>query len=337
MIDTSPLRMAAAAALLPLALAACAGGGSEPAASSAAQTGDCPTAPVDVVVSVDQWGDIVSRLGGSCATVKTLLASSSVDPHDYEPSPADAATFQGAQLVVINGGHYDEWAAKLAQSSAPDAPVVSAVELSGAPGVDADHDHDGDGQQDHAAEDHDHDHGAGVNPHVWYSPTAVTGVADAVTKELTKLAPDSADYFDKRRQEFGTSLKDYDGTIAAIKAGATGKTYAATESVFDDMAAAVGLYNRTPAGYQAAASNETDPSPADLDAFLKLLDAKGVDVLIYNTQTEGSVPEQLRSAAEGAGIPVVNVTETVAPDAKSFEAWQVGQLTALAKALGVDS
>ncbi|HEY5845007.1 MAG TPA: ABC transporter substrate-binding protein, partial [Mycobacterium sp.] len=62
---------------------------------------------------------------------------------------------------------------------------------------------------------------------------------------------------------------------------------------------------------------------------------RGVDVLIYNTQTEGAVPEQLRSAAESAGVPVVNVTETVAPGAKSFEAWQVEQLTTLARALGV--
>ena len=80
------------------------------------------------MVSVDQWGDIVSELGGGCAKVKTLLASSSVDPHDYEPSPADAATFEGAQLVVVNGAHYDEWATKLAAGSAPDAPVVDAVE-----------------------------------------------------------------------------------------------------------------------------------------------------------------------------------------------------------------
>ena len=97
--------------------------------SAAAPTtgGACPTTPVDVVVSVDQWGDIVSELGGDCAQVKTLLASSSVDPHDYEPTPADAAAFEGAQLVVVNGAHYDEWAAKLAATSAPDATVVSAA------------------------------------------------------------------------------------------------------------------------------------------------------------------------------------------------------------------
>jgi zinc/manganese transport system substrate-binding protein len=319
----SSLRVVAAAALLatPFGLASCSSGGNQPSAStstsSTAQAGGCPAAPVDVVVSVDQWGDIVSQLGGSCAQVKTLLASSSVDPHDYEPSPSDAATFQGAQLVVINGAHYDEWASKLAAGSAPNAPVISAADIGGETGTGGDH---GD-----------------VNPHVWYNPATVTAVADAVTAELSKLAPQAADYFAQQRSAFTASMKPYTDEINAIKAGASGKTYAATESVFDYMAAAVGLQNKTPEGYQAAASNGADPSPADLDAFIKLLSAKGVDVLIYNTQTEGSVPEQIRSAAESAGIPVVNVTETVAPGAKSFEAWQVDQLTSLAKALGVSA
>ncbi len=304
-IRKSPVRMRAAAVLLavPLGLAACA---HAPGPGTSASTGACPATPVDVLVSVDQWGDIVSELGGDCARVKTLLASSSVDPHDYEPTPADAAAFEGAQLVVVNGAHYDEWAAKLAATSAPDVTVLSA-----ATDVDA------------------------QNPHVWYDPAAVTGLADRVTAELGKLAPEASGYFTERRSAFTDAMKPYDSAISAIKVGAAGKTFAATEGVFDDMAAAVGLQNRTPPGYQAAARNETDPSPADLDAFLSLLGGRGVDVLIYNTQTEGAVPQQLRSAAESAGIPVVNVTETVAPGAKSFEAWQVEQLTTLARALGV--
>jgi zinc/manganese transport system substrate-binding protein len=312
----SSLRAIAAAALVaaPLGLASCSGGEDQQAAPMTSTADACPTTPVDVVVSVDQWGDIVSQLGGSCAQVKTLLASSSVDPHDYEPSPADAATFESAQLVVINGAHYDEWAGKLAAGSAPGAPVLNAADIGG-----------------QAAK------GDGVNPHVWYDPHTVTAVANAVTAELGKLAPQAVDYFAQRRTAFTASMKPYDDGIGAIEKGAAGRTYATTEGVFDYMAAAVGLRNATPAGYQAASSNEADPSPADLDAFHELLSAKGVDVLIYNTQTEGSVPEQIRSAAEDAGIPVVNVTETVAPGAKSFQAWQVDQLTALAKALGVSA
>lgn len=324
----SPLNLRTLAAGLvlvaPLALAAC---GSDET-STAEPAGDCPTTPVDVVVSVDQWGDIVSELGGACAKVTTVLAGSSVDPHDFEPSPSDAAKFEGAQLVVINGGHYDEWAAKLAESSAPNAPIVAAIEGAGA--------HEGE-THDHGHEEEGHDHDEGTNPHAWYSPAAVSSVADAVTAKLGELAPDAKDYFAQRRTAFTDSMKPYNQLIDDIKTNASGKTYAATEAVFDDMAAAVGLVNRTPEGYQVASSNESDPSPADLDAFLRLLADKGVDVLIYNTQTEGSVPQQIRSAAEAAGVPVVEVTETVSPGTDSFEAWQVDQLTSLAKALGVQS
>jgi zinc/manganese transport system substrate-binding protein len=45
----------------------------------------------------------------------------------------------------------------------------------------------------------------------------------------------------------------------------------------------------------------------------------------------------LRKAAEQAGVPVVEVTETVPPGQDSFVGWQDGQLAALAKALGVSA
>jgi zinc/manganese transport system substrate-binding protein len=314
-----------AAAVLPFAMTSCSGG-DDAAPPSAQPGGECPTEPVSVVVSVDQWGGIVSQLGGQCATVDTVVASSSVDPHDFEPAPKDAALFEGAQLIVVNGGHYDEWASKLAEGSAPDAPVIDAARVSGEV---AHADHDG---HDHAD---GHDHSEEANPHVWYNPAAVTAVADALTAELSELAPDAADYFAERHAEFGDALAPYHQVIGSLKATAAGKTYAATENVFDDMASAVGLTNRTPPGYQVAAANESEPSPADLDAFLRLLADRGVDVLIYNVQTEGSVPQQIRAAAEGSGVPVVEVTESVPPGAASFQAWQVDQLSALAEALGV--
>ena len=316
---------------LPLVLSSC--GSDEGSSTPPPSEGGCPTTPVDVVVSVDQWGDIVSQVGGACADVTTVLASSSVDPHDYEPTPADAALFDGAQLVVINGGHYDEWAAKLAASSAPDAPVINAVELSGHEGESG---HSDEGEEGHSHEgEAGHDHAGEGNPHVWYNPAVVNEVAEAVTAQLKDLAPDAADYLDERHSEFNNVMKPYNDAIATIRSGAQGRTYASTESVFDDMASALGMQNRTPEGYQAASANEAEPSPADLDAFLRLLGDRGVDVLIYNTQTEGSVPEQIRAAAEQAGVPVVEVTETVPPNTESFQTWQVGQLDALAEALGV--
>lgn len=313
----SATSLAAAALALTSALTGCgskqtttsSSPGDTSTAAATAPAGACPTAPVDVVVSVDQWGDIVSELGGSCADVKTVLASSSVDPHDYEPSPADASAFAGAKLVVVNGADYDHWASDLAATSAPTAAIVSAAEVTKTPD--------------------------GANPHLWYSPAAVTAVADAVTAELAKIDPAAAGYFTERRAAFATTMQPNSTLIEKIKAGAAGKSYAATESVFDYQAEALGLVNRTPEGYQRAAANESEPTPADIEAFQKALADKQIDVLIYNTQTEGSIPGQIRAAAEKNGVPVVEVTETVAPGETTFVGWQDNQLEALAKALGV--
>ena len=211
--------------------------------------------------------------------------------------------------------------------------MINAVELSGHEGESG---HSDEGEEGHSHEgEAGHDHAGEGNPHVWYNPAVVNDVAEAVTAQLKDLAPDAADYLDERHSEFNNVMKPYNDAIATIRSGAQGRTYASTESVFDDMASALGMQNRTPEGYQAASANEAEPSPADLDAFLRLLGDRRVDVLIYNTQTEGSVPEQIRAAAEQAGVPVVEVTETVPPNTESFQTWQVGQLDALAEALGV--
>jgi zinc/manganese transport system substrate-binding protein len=166
-------------------------------------------------------------------------------------------------------------------------------------------------------------------------PSAVTAVADAVTGEFSKLDPRAGDYFSQRRLQFTTAMAPYLSLIAKIKAGASGKSYAATETIFDYQAQALGLVNKTPEGYQRASANESDPSPGDIAAFRTALAGRQIDILIYNNQTQGSIPQQIRSTAEQAGIPVVNVTETVPPGQNSFEGWQDAQLTALAKALGV--
>jgi zinc/manganese transport system substrate-binding protein len=286
------------------ALAACSSG----TTTETQPVGDCPTAPVPVVVSVDQWGDIVSQLAGDCGAVTTIIKSSSADPHDYEPTPSDTAAFTDAKLVVMNGLDYDPWVDKAIETLDEKPDVVDGGGVVGL--------HDGD------------------NPHIWYGPGYVYEVADAVTTQLRELAPESAAYLDARHTAWRASMAPYDAAIAKIKPLAAGKPYGATEGVFDYMAEAVGLVDKTPQGYQNAAANESDPAPGDVNEFQQALATGKMSVLIFDTQTEGSVPDQVRDEAKRADVPVVDVTETVPPGAKSFVSWQVEQLVHLATALG---
>jgi zinc/manganese transport system substrate-binding protein len=275
--------------------------------SGTADIGRCPAEAVDIVVTVDQWGGIVEDLAGDCGEVTTIISGVAADPHDYEPTPGDNAAFGSADLVVMNGVDYDHWATDAIDALSSEPPVVDGGEVVG---VDE-----------------------GANPHLWYSPTFVYEIADAVTAELQTIAPDAALYFAEQSTSWRTAMAPYDQAIASIRNAHTGATYAATEPVFAYMAEAVGLVDRTPTGYAIASAQESEPAPGDLHDVETVLERGDVDVVIYNTQTEGSLTEQLRERADRSGIPVVEVTESLPPGATSFVVWQVGQLDALTDAL----
>jgi zinc/manganese transport system substrate-binding protein len=297
-------------ALAALLLAGC-GDDGDPTDGPAVVSGDpgaCPGEVVDVVVSVGQWGDLVRQVGGDCANVTTIVASGAVDPHDFEAGTADLAAFSDADLVVVNGADYDHWAEDAVATLDPAPALLRAADLVAEPAGDAD-------------------------PHLWYEPEVVHAMGPAVADTLTEVSPDVADYVQERAAAWQSDLRRYTDAVLALGSAVSGRTYAATESVFDRTAAAVGLVNVTPEGYRRAVSNDSEPAPGELAAFETALADGSVDVLIYNTQTSGSVPEQLRAAAEDAGVPVVEVTESPSDGNGSFVAWQLAQLSALSDAL----
>ncbi len=287
-------------------LAGCSGGDPGPVT----ETGDpanCPGEVLDVVVSVAQWGSLVDQLGGDCTNVTTVLGSGAGDPHDHEASSGDIAAFEDADVVVYNGLGYDEWAADAAGGASPRPVVLEVAEIAGAR--------------------------TGDDPHLWYEPELVPRFADAVTQALAELSADAAPYLQQQRQLLTTELQPYVEALARLRDVSAGRTYAATEPVFDRTARAVGLGDATPAGYRDAVGNEGEPAPGDLAAFEAALAEGAVDVLLYNSQTAGSLPEQVRDAAEAADVPVVEVTESAPDDDGSFVEWQVDQLDRLSDAL----
>lgn len=69
-----------------------------------------PAGPITVVASVNQWGSLAAQIGGDDVAVTSIVDTTAVDAHDFEPQPADMAALQDAQVVVSNGAGYDAWA-----------------------------------------------------------------------------------------------------------------------------------------------------------------------------------------------------------------------------------
>jgi len=284
-----------------LAAGACSSGGS--ASTSAGSRGR-----LRVAAAENFWGSIAAQLGGDRVVVDNIIDDPDTDPHDYEPTPADARAVASARFVIVNGVGYDPWASKLLDANPVSGRVVLTVgDLVGVK--------------------------PGGNPHRWYSPPDVHEVIDQITADYKRLSPQESGVFDQQNAAYkATGLSRYDTLIADIKAKYTGTAVGASESIFSPLAEALGLDLITPASFLAAVSDGGEPTAADKTTIDTQIKTKQIKVYVFNSQNATPDVQAQVDAAKAAGIPVTSITETP-PPRKPFQDWQADQLQALQSAL----
>jgi len=297
------LRPVLAAGLLATVTILGAGCGSKSTSAAA------PSGVLQVVAAENFWGSIASQLGGSRVRVESVITSPATDPHDYEPTAADARTLAGAQLVIENGIGYDPWAEKLIAANPVSGRIVlNAGDLLGIK--------------------------PGGNPHRWYSPHDVQRMIDAIVRDFAKLEPKNSSYFVRQKTRFEASgLAQYKGLIATIKRKFHGVPVGASESIFAPLAQSLGLRLLTPPTFLKAISEGADPTAADKTTIDRQVAGKQIKVWVFNSQNSTPDVKRVTEAASRRGIPVTTITETLVPASASFQDWQSRQLRALAAAL----
>ena len=251
----------------------------------------------------------------------------SQDPHSYEANAQDKLTVSKAKLVLENGGGYDDFIHKLADDSNVDHEnIINAVDVSGlAPET-------GGTGSAHAEDGHSHVHGD-FNEHVWYSLTPCRKLADAVAARLGALDSASAARSPPTRLPSRPDSPSLRVKLAAMKAAHGGAGVAVTEPVPLYLLEAAGLENQTPAEYTAAIEEGSDVPPA----VLKAATSTGRLKRHHGSWPTTSRPKArrrrpLKNAAEAAGVPVVNFTETL-PDGKTYLDWMADNVDNISNAL----
>ena len=121
------------------------------ACGSGAQ-GENSDGELTVVASTDVWGSVVRAVGGDQVDVESIIDDPATDPHSYESTPRDAATISDADLVLSNGGGYDEFMPQILSATGEQKPAIQAF--------DAAHSHGhGDQQEGHAGHGDQGEHG----------------------------------------------------------------------------------------------------------------------------------------------------------------------------------
>ncbi|UJW34699.1 zinc ABC transporter substrate-binding protein [Saccharothrix sp. AJ9571] len=338
MTSRRPYRLAATTtAVAALAFGAVACGNGEQAATADGK--------VPVVVSTNVWGSVVTAVGGDKVSVKAIIDDPSGDPHSYQSTPEDAADVTGAKLLLANGGGYDEFFTQMADQ-APDARKVVAFDVSGhaheepAPEASAAPEpHEGEAHEGeaHAGEAHEeghaHEHG-GANEHVWYDLPTVSKVADQIATQLGELQPADAGVFTANATQFKGKLDELTKQAGQIGTANPDRKVVATEPIAHYLLETAKVADATPPEFAKAIEEESEVPAAAQDAMNQLVSGKQVHAVINNAQTTSPVTEQLVTTAKNAGVPVVDVTETLPAGVTDYIAWMTQEVNDLAAALG---
>lgn len=260
---------------------------------------------IEVAASVNQWGTVAKALGGDNVNVTSIINSTNVDAHDYEPTTSDIAKLQKAQVIIVNGAGYDAWAVKAAQTA--NAIIVNAAEIGGV--------------------------NDGENPHVWFSADVRKAVAQAITEAYEQADAAKKNDFDKMNDQWAAEENNVESKIAEVKQKTDGLAYAATESVASYLAEDMGLADATPSGYARATANESEPTPTDIKQFTDALKAGEIKLLVVNTQEESELTGKITDAAKSVEVPMVELTEQMPEQYDSLTAWMEGLVDAFSQAI----
>ncbi|MEU2255917.1 metal ABC transporter solute-binding protein, Zn/Mn family [Nocardia xishanensis] len=258
-----------------------------------------------VVASTDVWGDIAATIAGPDASVTSIITDPAADPHSHETSAVESAKISDADLVVYNGGGYDEF-------------IEKAISGKGKRAVDAFESRADKGEE---------------NEHVWYDVTTVGTVADQIAGALGEIDSAHAADYTARATAFKSQLAGITAATGALAAQHPKTPVLQTEPLAYYLLRAAGAEDRTPHEFQEAIEQETDPAPAAVAETRDLLTGKQVRALVYNVQTQDKITRDLRELAKANGVAVVEVTETL-PEGMDYIQWQTKNTEALAEALG---
>jgi manganese/iron transport system substrate-binding protein len=156
-----------------------------------------------VVATTTQVADFARQVGGDRADVTGVLKPN-VDPHDYEPSPADLTTLHSAQVLVENGVGIEQWLAGAIDSSGYAGPVVDASHGVRLRAGDGDGGHD-DGQQGSKP--------GSLDPHIWQDPRNAKLMVASIRDAFVAADPADADVFRHNATVYLAQLDQLDADV----------------------------------------------------------------------------------------------------------------------------
>ncbi|WP_064686225.1 metal ABC transporter solute-binding protein, Zn/Mn family [Rhizobium bangladeshense] len=141
-----------------------------------------------VVASFTVLADVVKQVGGDHVHVTSLVGPNG-DPHEFEPSPADAKNLKAAEVTFVSGEGLEGWMDRLITASGYKGKPVTVSE-----GI--------------STRTMEEDGKTITDPHVWNSPVNVKVWVANIEKALSSADPADAAAFKANAEKYTQKLDE---------------------------------------------------------------------------------------------------------------------------------
>jgi len=307
-----------------------------------------------IVATTNVWADITGQVAGEFFDVTAIISDPSIDPHSYEASARDQLDISEADLFVVNGGGYDDFALILASATETEMfnvyDVLEAAELEGGDehAGESKDEHAGESADEHAGESADEhgdehagehagesadEHGdehAGEHDgsdHMWYSLHSVEQTAILLALKLGELQPENAQYFADNADAFVSEIAVLEQKLEALSD--MDAHYFEAHMLAAMLFADLGFENLTPEGFAESEEAGLEPSVRVMADSQELISSGKLQFLAVNAQVTSPTLESLKKLAEESGVPVLEFDELL-PEGSNYQEWMESKLDSIA-------
>jgi len=241
------------------------------------------TGPIKILASTNVWGDIAHQISGDLATVTALIDDINQDPHSFEASARDELAVQNADIVIMNGGGYDDFVKAMVEADDTPAILINAYVASGTDN--------------------------NRNEHIWYSASQVKDVGNVIFSALETVDKANLPTFESNLAEFEAHIKLIEIRASEIKTKWGGTKVFATEPLLHYLLEDTGMVDITPAEFRDAIEEERDVPPHAMVEAKAVI--KQADFVIVNANTSTA---QIDDLLEGARLTYYGFSELLPQD-----------------------
>ena len=273
-----------------------------------------------IVTTIYPLYEFTKQIVGDKAEV-VLLTPAGVEPHDWEPSPADMVTIQNAKLFIYNGAGMEHWVDRIAGSTLAGKKVINASNFVST--IAAEFDEEGGPALS-----------GEIDPHIWLDPVNAQAIVTAIAAALVEIDADNSGYY-------GSNAASYNNELAALHQEYLNALNSRSRNEIVTSHAAFGYLAKRYGLTQIAImglSPEAEPTPDRMAQIIQYVRSNGIKYIFFETLVSPKLSEIIASEAGAQTLllnPLEGLTDEEVAQGRNYISEMRMNLVNLKYALGV--